>query len=131
MTLGVYVLYTWCVNNLTAQFKVVQSKIASLALLEQPLNAAALPKEIQNCVQLHQQVIDLVAQLNRGFWLIILTKFLLNSGQICFICYQIGRGADAFRIPFLLSYVVFIVAEMLLYCYAGQQLEEEVSTISK
>ena len=125
-TMGHDVLYTWSVNNLSAQFRVAQSKIESLESFERPINAEIMTKKIRQCVQQHQQVCDLVSQLNCGFWPIILAEFMVNSGQLCFIGYQIGRLTDVLRTPLLLSFMSTIFLQLLLYCHASQRLEEEV-----
>lgn len=116
-------------HNIAAQFRVLQLQFTKIAAVIDNKNDSAEYEivAISQCVRQHQDIISLAKDFDYAFRPITFVEFFFSGIHICFLIYQLGRGAPVASIPFLLVFLGAILVQLMIYCYGGQRVQEEVN----
>lgn len=103
-------------------------RLRDIAELSYEISTEKLNAKIIECVKCHRQVLNLSNQLENFFAEIIFIKFVISGLLICSLAFRLVRAEGQFYI--LLYQLVFLTTvstQLLMYCYSGQRLKDEVS----
>ncbi|XP_001662355.3 odorant receptor 85c [Aedes aegypti] len=86
-------------------------------------------KELEQCVKLHQSVVELSNQLEGIFSPSILVNFVGSSVIICLVGFQATSNISAFDLFKFILFLISSLVQVFLLCYYGNKLIEASSQI--
>lgn len=134
-TLSIDTLFSWVMHNMSAQFRILNRRFKSLASTMGNTNSpgfrsdAKFCKSFAQCVTYHQGLLMLMETFNQVYMMIVFLKFLISCIQIAFLAFQFSRGGEFAGQLFHLFFLLSVSTQLLLYCYGGQRLKDEVGRI--
>lgn len=133
-TLSTDTLFSWFIHNISSQFRILNLRLKLVAeegndtgRIEDGDSHEWFRKTLIECVLYHRAIIDLVDSFNEVYRLTVFVKFLISCLQIAFLGFQFARGGELAGQIFHLSFLVSVSIQLMLYCYGGQRLKDEVS----
>uniref|UniRef100_A0A1I8NKT8 Odorant receptor n=1 Tax=Musca domestica TaxID=7370 RepID=A0A1I8NKT8_MUSDO len=131
-TLAADSLFSWIFHNISAHFAILRERLISVASSETEgkQSYANLKQSLAECVRYHQRILDTIDDFNEVFMMIVFVKFLISCIQIAFLAFQFVRGGDFAGQIFHMLFLTSISIQMVLYCYGGQRIKDESTSIA-
>lgn len=107
------------------QYRILKLKIKKVA---SELNGSIMEFGLRRCIQRHQEILNIADEFNSVFCAIIFAEFFVNGLQLCFLAYQLGggNGTKLENFPFLITFFSAVSVQLIMYCYGGQRMQDEV-----
>lgn len=121
-------LFSWFMHNVAAHFRILQ------LLIKQDANMKRCKEDeekfycsLTQRVRHHLRVIELAAAFNGVYQKILFIKFTISCIQIAVLTYQLAKGHELSAQLFHLLFIISVSLQLILYCYGGQRIMDEVN----
>ena len=121
-------LFSWFMHNVAAHFRILQLIIKRDANMEHcKEDEEKFCFSIKQRVRCHLSVIELAETFNGVYQNILFMKFTISCIQIAILTYQLAKGHELSAQLFHLLFIISVSLQLILYCYGGQRIKDEVN----
>lgn len=121
-------LFSWFMHNIVAHFHILQLIIKLNANMERcKEDDEKFCFAIKQLVRHHLRVIELAETFNDVYQKILFMKFTISCIPIAILTYQLAKGHELLAQLFHLLFIISVSLQLILYCYGGQRIKDEVN----
>lgn len=114
-------------HNVSAHFRILNLHFKFDAnTVRQHGDEGEFRKQIILRIKHHYRVIELAQHFNDVYMIIVFIKFTISFIQIAFLAYQFAKGRETSAQLFHLFFLISVSLQLILYCYGGQRIKDEV-----
>lgn len=131
LTVAIDTLYCWFIFTISAHFRILRNKLKAIAESLEAPNHQGFAEEVANFVCYHIKVIEFCSQLNNVLGPILFLEVTMSCLQMSFVIYTLQNDHDLSNMPFNFMVFVAMTMQLVIYCFGGEKLMDEVISIYK
>ncbi|XP_037822367.1 odorant receptor 45a-like [Lucilia sericata] len=121
-------LFSWFMFNIVSQFHILKHRLHQAGVEN---NGNCSTKTITDCIAFHCRVIALANEFNKAYGAVIFVKFVVSCLQICCLAFLLSRrDTELVEKVYLFLFLLTVSVQLMMYCYGGQMIQDESSSIA-
>lgn len=119
-------LFSWFMCNIVAHFQILKYRLCQAG---NENDGHCSTQSICDCIAYYCRTLDMAADFNSAFRVIVFIKFAISCMQVCCLAFQLSRDEVLFDQVYHGLFLISVSSQLILYCYGGQRIENEVREI--
>ncbi|XP_061388471.1 odorant receptor 45a-like [Musca vetustissima] len=135
--LSIDTLYSWCVHNISAQFRILNLRYRQMSEkfiahhAAGNLNEKKFLESLTSCVNYHRRIIQMSERFSEVYKGLVFIKFLVSCLQLACLSFIIPLGGEIADQSFNLSFLIAVTTQLMLYCHGGQKIQDSSTSVNE